>query len=431
MRVLEYFYKGKCWSIYHIGSMTLLPIQQRFHMILALKRTAVRHAFIMLLVLVWAIRSAQCHQQKYNVVRFHAAADGKTDDSQAFLATWQAACSDQARPIMVIPGRRTFLLSEVTFQGPCKSPITIQLDGNIVAPNHIWTTEQTNLLTIHGVDNLTLDGKGEIDGRGAIWWDCYNNKRCHTRPILLAFSLCNDLWVRNIRLKNSADKHMTLFQCNQALIDGVSITAPADSPNTDGITVASSNSTTISNCSIQSGDDCVSILSHTKNITVTHSTCGPGHGISVGSLGKSERAKVEQIVITNCSFVGTMNGVRIKSWQGGKGYAKGFLFASLNMTEVQYPIVIDQFYCPQGNCPTKPGGVAISDAKFIDIQGTSSEQEAIKLLCSQSVHCHGIYLSNVNLSWVNHTTPTNATILNAHGTTEGMVIPTIQFSESL
>jgi hypothetical protein len=23
------------------------------------------------------------------------------------------------------------------------------------------------------------------------------------------------------------------------------------------------------------------------------------------------------------------------------------------MTEVQYPIVIDQFYCPQGNCPTK------------------------------------------------------------------------------
>jgi len=23
------------------------------------------------------------------------------------------------------------------------------------------------------------------------------------------------------------------------------------------------------------------------------------------------------------------------------------------MTEVRYPIVIDQFYCPQGNCPTK------------------------------------------------------------------------------
>lgn len=146
--------------------------------------------------------------------------------------------------------------------------------------------------------------------------------------------------------------------------------------------------------------------------------------------------------------------------QGGKGYAKGFLFAGLNMTGVQYPIVIDQFYCPQGNCPVKvshtrnhcrrawlhtgylhfhclcllslqPGGVAITDVRFIDIQGTSSRQEAIRLLCSQSVHCHGIYLSNVNLSWVNHTAPSNATILNAHGTTEGVVVPKIQFLQPL
>ena len=145
-----------------------------------MKTTAVRHTFIMLLVL--AIQSAQCHQHKYNVVNFHAAADGKTDDSQvtaanakkflkvattpkkialllvflislsvvfaakkAFLATWQAACSDQARPIMVIPRRRTFLLSEVTFQGPCKSPITIQVTTipRLSSCIHMFCTQQT------------------------------------------------------------------------------------------------------------------------------------------------------------------------------------------------------------------------------------------------------------------------------------------------
>ncbi|WVZ72489.1 hypothetical protein U9M48_020939 [Paspalum notatum var. saurae] len=364
--------------------------------------------------------------------------------SKAFLATWQAACSDQSRPVMLVPGRRTFLLSQVTFQGPCKSPITIQLEGNIVAPNGIWTKKPVDLLAFHAVDGLTVDGNGEIDGRGAIWWDCYNNKkRCGTRPILLGFSLCNDLTVRGIHLKDSAEKHMTLFQCSQVIVDSVSITAPADSPNTDGITVAWSNNTYISSCSIQTGDDCVSILSYTKNVTVTQSTCGPGHGISVGSLGRFETAKVEQITVSNCTFVGTMTGVRIKSWQshapliygvinqGGKGYAKGFLFESLNMTEVQNPIVIDQFYCPQRNCHTEPGGVAISNAKFIDIQGTSSEQEAIQLMCSQSVHCHGIYLSNVKLTWAKHTAPANAAILNAHGTTDGVVVPGIQFSNSL
>jgi polygalacturonase len=72
--------------------------------------------------------------------------------------------------------------------------------------------------------------------------------------------------------------------------------------------------------------------------------------------------------------------------------------------------------------------VAISDARFINIRGTSSEQEAIKILCSQSVHCQGIYLSNINLSWENHTALANATILNANGTVEGSVVPKVVFS---
>ncbi|PVH39395.1 hypothetical protein PAHAL_5G491900 [Panicum hallii] len=338
----------------------------------------------LLLLFALAIRSAGGQQRVHNVIDFHAAGDGKTDDAQAFLGTWQAACSDAGEPVMAVPG-----------EGP---------GGNIVAPNHIWTKEAANLLTFLGVDHLTLDGNGGIDGQGAIWWDCYNRKKCHARPILLGFA------------RDSADKHMTLFQCSQVNVDSVSVTAPADSPNTDGITVALSNNTYISNTSIQTGDDCVSVLSYTKNITVTQS--------SVGSLGRSETAMVEQITVSNCSFIGTMTGVRIK-------ILAGFLFQSLNMTEVQYPIVIDQFYCPQGNCPIKHGGVAISDARFIDIQGTSSEQEAIRLLCSQSVHCQGIYLSNINLSWVNHTSPANATILNAHGSTGGMVVPRIQFSDFL
>ncbi|KAF8704831.1 hypothetical protein HU200_031069 [Digitaria exilis] len=380
------------------------------------------------LAVIW---SAEGHRRIYNVLDFHAAGDGKTDDAKAFLATWNAACSDGGNePVMAIPRGRAFLLSQVSFDGPCKSPIKIKLDGKIVAPNVIWTKKQGNLLTFFDVDHLTLDGNGEIDGQGPIWWDCYNKRMCVDVIQLLGFARCNNLVVRRIHLKDSADKHMTLFQCSQSLVDNVSITAPADSPNTDGITVSSSNNTYISNCSIQTGDDCVSVLSNTKNVTVTHSRCGPGHGISVGSLGKSETAMVEQITVSNCSFVGTMTGVRIKSWQGGKGYAKGFIFESLNMTEVQYPIVIDQFYCPQGNCPTKPGGVAISDAKFINIQGTSTEQDAVKLMCSQSVHCEGIYLSNIHLSWMNHTSPTNAEILNAHGTTEGMLVPTILFSNT-
>lgn len=78
----------------------------------------------------------------------------------------------------------------------------MQLDGRIVAPNRIWTTQPANLLVFHGVDSLTLDGNGEIDGRGAIWWDCYNHKVGRLPapfspslplPLSLSLNLGNDL----------------------------------------------------------------------------------------------------------------------------------------------------------------------------------------------------------------------------------------------
>ncbi|KAM0883239.1 hypothetical protein ACQ4PT_031769 [Festuca glaucescens] len=314
---------------------------------------------------------------------FHAAGDGSTDDAKAFAATWNATCGDSSGPSMVIPGGRTFLLSQIRLDGPCKSPITVQLDGNIVAPNAIWTTAAANLLTFYSVKNLTVDGSGQLDGNGAIWWTCFNQK-------LLAFASCNNLWVKSIHLKDSPDKHMTLYRCSQVHVNNVSVTAPGDSPNTDGINMAFSDHVYISNCSIQTGDDCVSILSGTSDVNITNSTCGPGHGISVGSLGgDSSTALVERITVSNCSFSKTLTGVRIKSWQDS--------------------------------------AVAISDARFINIQGTSSNPDAIQILCSESVQCRGIYLDNINLSCSGHTAQTRATILNAYGTIGGTVKPHVRF----
>lgn len=39
--------------------------------------------------------------------------------------------------------------------------------------------------------------------------------------------------------------------------------------------------------------------------------------------------------------------------QGGSGYAKGIVFEHINLTEVQNPILIDQYYCPDLVCSNK------------------------------------------------------------------------------
>ncbi|KAK1403646.1 hypothetical protein POM88_003251 [Heracleum sosnowskyi] len=45
-------------------------------------------------------------------------------------------------------------------------------------------------------------------------------------------------------------------------------------------------------------------------------SCGPGHGISIGSLGKdNSTCIVTKVVLDNAFFIGTTNGLRIKTWQ--------------------------------------------------------------------------------------------------------------------
>uniref|UniRef100_A0A7N2MCG8 Polygalacturonase n=1 Tax=Quercus lobata TaxID=97700 RepID=A0A7N2MCG8_QUELO len=66
---------------------------------------------------------------------------------------------------------------------------------------------------------------------------------------------------------------------------------------------------------IATGDDCVSMSPGSKNINIRNVTWGPGHGISVGSLvGGPNEEDVSRLTVTNCTFIGTQNGLRVKTW---------------------------------------------------------------------------------------------------------------------
>ena len=102
--------------------------------------------------------------------------------------------------------------------------------------------------------------------------------------------------------------------CYNLKINDLKITAHADSPNTDGIHIGRSNGIEISHSVIATGDDCVSLGQGSKNILVSDVFCGPGHGISVGSLGKDTKdEEVVGLTVRNCTFTGTSNGVRVKT----------------------------------------------------------------------------------------------------------------------
>lgn len=171
----------------------------------------------------------------------------------------------------------------------------------------------------------------------------------------LRFNFVNDSRIVGVTSLNSKYFHVTVLGCKNVSFKRFTIITPAESPNTDGIHIGRSTHITITDSKLETGDDCISIGDGSKNIGVTRVTCGPGHGISIGSLGKYPKEDpVSGVYVKNCTLSNTSNGVRIKSWPAKfGGSASNIHFDDIVMNNVTNPIIIDQVYCPWNQCNKK------------------------------------------------------------------------------
>lgn len=382
------------------------------------------------LFITWGVNSSHASQAVvFDVHKYGAKADGKTDNSKAFAAAWNAACAS-TRPSIVYVRKGKYLLNPVAFTGPCKNNnMTFQLVGGLFAStnNNLYSGYW---LQFESVNRLTFEGGGYLNAQGASWWaqSCTSNDACSATPVSLIFFSSTNVIVRDIKSINSKHFHIAFLGCNRVEAKGLTIRAPEDSPNTDGIHVEQSSNVKIIGVKIGTGDDCISIGPGCSNIFIHGVQCGPGHGISVGSLGKASDngAGVSDVTVEKASFSGTQNGFRIKTWQGGQGFAKNITFQNAKMVNVSNPIIIDQNYCPYSHSCSSQGSsaVAISKVSYTNITGTSATQVAISLSCAQNVPCQGIELQNVELRYRIHGVESaQAQCQNAKGTEKGVVQP--------
>ncbi|XXG63634.1 hypothetical protein AAC387_Pa05g1775 [Persea americana] len=336
----------------------------------------------------------------------------------AFTKAWKATCSAAGgTPTLLLPQGKRFLLKPIIFKGPCKSSsIHIQVLGDVAGPSTIpeWNKAPT-WLDFQYVDNLTIDGTGRIGGQGSIWWPCKKNRNANCPrepPTAMSFAFCNGLVLSGVHLFDNPKNHIHTLGCNGSVFSHLTITAPKDSPNTDGINIASSKNVQIYNCTIGTGDDCISVLNDTSNVNISYITCGPGHGISIGSLGKGGSVGiVEQIHVSHSNFTGTMNGARIKTWQGGSGYVRGISFQDIILDKVQTAIGIDQFY----PALSKTQDIQVSDVSFIGVRGTSTALNAIFLKCSGPKGCTNVILNDINITSAMPIKEVQATCQNVRG----------------
>lgn len=55
----------------------------------------------------------------FDVMEYGAVGDGSTDDTEAFVAAWKAACQVESA-VLLAPADRIFMITSTIFYGPCK-----------------------------------------------------------------------------------------------------------------------------------------------------------------------------------------------------------------------------------------------------------------------------------------------------------------------
>ncbi|MCD7454257.1 hypothetical protein HAX54_024140 [Datura stramonium] len=142
-----------------------------------------------------------------------------------------------------------------------------------------------------------------------------------------------------------------------------------------GVDICMQLNSTIQHSIIQTGDDCISIGPGSMNMWIQKIGCGPGHGISIGSLANSlNEAGVQNITVANSVFTKTQNGVRVKSWaRPSDGYARTLMFRNLVMKILAILSWLIKL-CPDNSCPHQNSGVKVVETG-IQYKGTSSTQK--------------------------------------------------------
>lgn len=244
-------------------------------------------------------------------------------------------------------------------------------------------TSFSPLFYAYKAENISIIGRGIIDGHGKKWWDFVEGykegqprskwqttfdglnkdillpddpkqmKRGFLRPPFIQPMFCKNVLVDGITIRNSPFWTINPEFCENVKIHAVTINNP-HSPNTDGINPESCKNVHISDCHISVGDDCITIKSGkdapgrkmavpAENYVITNCTMLSGHGGVV--IGSEMSGDVRKIAISNCIFDGTDRGIRIKTARGRGGVVEDIRVSNIIMKNIKdQAIVLDMQY---------------------------------------------------------------------------------------
>jgi polygalacturonase len=317
----------------------------------------------------------------FNVREFGAVGDGHALDTAAINRAVAACASDGGGTVLLSPGKYLCgtirLASHVTLEigGGATLLASTNPDDYPLLPD-AWDASLkivAPLIYADGAENISLTGRGTVDGQGPVWWrrqwlltpkhgaHAASNPAeqaeaaiaVRGRPQLVQLVRCRDVVISGLNFVDAPSWNLHPLLCENVRVDGVTIQADPISPNTDGINPESCRNVQIVNCRIDNGDDCITLKSGLDALgrkmgrpdeDITIANCVMGHGHGGVTIGSEMSGGVRNVTVINCVFHGTDNGIRIKSQRGRGGVVEGLTVSNIVMEDVPHPFVITTFY---------------------------------------------------------------------------------------
>jgi polygalacturonase len=227
---------------------------------------------------------------------------------------------------------------------------TLQMLPYLTYPTNLPPALPASFIGVTNKNNIEISGFGAIDGQGGPWWVVANTNSSLLRPYALFQCLgCSTVMVCNVTFQNPPNVHLNVSASSSTspsgnvLITNMTINTPDGSPNTDGIDMDATNVEVV-NSFISDGDDHIAIGGTTAfmhDILVTNCLFGTGHGMSIGSYTS---AGISNLLVINCGWNGSENGIRDKSERSRGGLVQDLVYMNLNMTNVQWPFMVYSYY---------------------------------------------------------------------------------------
>lgn len=324
----------------------------------------------------WGLRSSVSNI--YNVMDFGAKGDGKSDDAEFIQAAIDEASKNKG--MVLLPAGHVFmsspleLKSDIDFHVEATATLIANPDESVYKKSAFGENIGEGMLWLYanGANNLTISGKGTIDGNGVAFMgteldDSYELKELPTlnrkeykrlfgqdtdyfnhhkefpfdpRPHLLTLFGCFNTEIKDVTIQNGAYWTVHLVGCLYANIHDIALLNNLKIRNGDGIDLDHTQNVHIHNCFITSGDDCVCLKNrreysegYTKGypfispdgIVMLSQKCGnilveDCHMTSRSctiKIGSENVDSIYNVIFANCSITASNRGLGIQNRDEG------------------------------------------------------------------------------------------------------------------